>query len=338
MEYNIIWFVLLIVLFVGFIVLDGFDMGVGMIHNIAKTDHERRIMINSIGPLWDGNEVWLITAGGALFAAFPDVYATVFSGFYTAFMLFLAVLIGRASAIEFRSKTESKAWRSIWDGVFNISSYLIALLLGVSLGNIISGFPVRADMEFGGTFFGLLHPYAIFLGLTAVVTLRMHGRLYSVMKTEDELYERLRKGLLRSWLIFAIFYVIVHVWTIAAYPRIAQNMLDNPIWFVVPLLAIVSIIAIPTASKVRKHFLAFLASSVLIAMSIAMVGIGIYPNLVISNPVPENSLTIFNASSSLQTLKTMFIIACIGVPLVLIYTVVVYRTFKGKVKIDSSSY
>ena len=338
MDLNIIWFILIAVLLIGYIILDGFDMGVGMLHMTAKSDTERRIMINAIGPVWDGNEVWLITGGGALFAAFPHVYATVFSGFYSAFMLFLTVLIGRAVAIEFRSKVESPSWRKIWDWIFHVSSYLIALLLGVTLGNLITGIPVGPDMEFTGTFFGLLNPYAVFCGITAVLLIRLHGTIYMTMKTDGEFRDRFVSKITRTLIIYFVVSLGLHAWTIFQYPQVTENMMNTPIWFIFPVLIILSVILIPGFVKKQKFFTAFTFSSLIILSSISMVAVGIFPNMVISNPGIENSLTIYNAASSQGTLETMLIIALIGVPLVLSYTVVVYRVFRGKVEIGPSSY
>jgi cytochrome bd ubiquinol oxidase subunit II len=338
MDYQIIWFVLLLVLFIGYVVLDGFDLGVGMVHLFAKGDKERRIMMNSIGPVWDANEVWLISAGGALFAAFPDVYATVFSGFYTAFILFLVVIIGRAVSIEFRGKVDSDKWKKTWDIVFNFSSYLIVILLGVSLGNIISGVPVAENKEFAGTFWGLLNPYSIFVALTAVLILRLHGRLYLMNKTKEELFERIKGKIVLSWLIFLVFFLILSLWTIFWKSTIMSNYNENVILYLVPCLTLLSIFLILVMLKVKKFFAAFLFSSLSIALLIVQAGISIFPNLVFSNPIPENSLTIFNSSSSETTLYTMFIIACIGIPLILIYKFIMYSAFRGKVKLDSSSY
>jgi len=337
MDYNIIWFILIVVLFAGYVILDGFDFGVGMIHYKGKTDLQRRININAIGPVWDGNEVWLITAGGALFAAFPHVYATIFSGFYIAFMLFLLVVIARASAIEFRSKVESPKWRNIWDFIFHLSSYLIALLLGVALGNIIIGVPVAPDMEFAGTFLGLLNPYSVFLGLTAILLLRMHGNIFLTLKTDGEYQQQFISKIIMSEIYFVIFYVILTIWTLIGYPHMTANF-SNPIWYIFPLLVLLAIIYIPIAVKNGAYFKAFISSSLIVLSNISLAGVGIFPNLVLSSPNPENSLTIYNAASSQQTLENMFIIACIGVPLVLIYSVVVYRFFRGKVEIDEHSY
>ena len=337
MDLNIIWFILIVTLFVGYIVLDGFDLGVGMTYFVSKNDAERRILLNSIGPLWDGNEVWLITAGGALFAAFPNVYATVFSGFYTAFMLFLLVLIMRAVSIEFRSKVESLNWKKLWDILFNVSSYLIILLLGVAFGNIATGIPIDENMEYSGTFFTLLNPYSIFLGLTAVSLIRLHGKLFLLMKTEGDLFERLKATVKRGLYIFIVFYVILIIWT-TLYNAHLLGVFSNPIALLIPLVCLIGILLIPYGVRKSKYFLAFLGSSLIIAGSIVFVAVGIFPNFVISSTIPTNSLTIYNASSSQGTLSTMLIIALIGLPLVFVYQIVVYRIFNGKVKIDKHSY
>ncbi|MFC2130258.1 cytochrome d ubiquinol oxidase subunit II [Bacteroidota bacterium] len=338
MDFHIVWFVLLLVLFIGYVVLDGFDLGVGMLHYSAKTDKERRILLNSIGPVWDANEVWLITAGGALFAAFPDVYATVFSGFYTAFMLFLLVIIGRAVSIEFRGKVDSASWKKVWDFVFHISSYMIVLLLGVAFANIVSGIPIDAAKEFSGNFWTLINPYALFVALTSVLLMRLHGRLYLLIKTEGELFERILDRVKLVWVLFFIFYIGLAVWTVAGKPELLYNYNHNGALFIIPVLSILSIILVLLMVNNKKYFPAFIFSSLTIALSIIQAGISMYPNLVPSNPVSVNSLTIFNASSSESTLYTMFIIACIGIPLVLIYKFIMYTAFRGKVKIDSSSY
>lgn len=337
MDYNLIWFILITVLFVGYVVLDGFDLGVGMTHLIAKTDTERRIMLNSIGPVWDGNEVWLITAGGALFAAFPDVYATVFSGYYTAFMLFLLVLIMRASSLEFRSKVENASWRKLWDVLFSVSSYLIILLLGVAFANVAAGIPIGADKEYMGNFFTLLNPYAVWFGLTSIVIIRLHGKLYLLMKTEGELHDRITATVNRGYFIFIAFFAVFAVWTISAQTHLFANY-ANPIAFLAPILVLLGIVMIPVFTKQHKYFRAFLGSSLVIAGTIISFAVGMFPNFVISNPDVANSLTAYNSASSAGTLGNMFIIAMIGVPLVLVYQVFVYRVFSGKVKLESSSY
>lgn len=182
-DLNTIWFILIGALLSGYAILDGFDLGVGSIYLLIKGDENRRLALNTIGPVWDGNEVWLVTGGGALFAAFPHVYATVFSGFYTAFMLLIFALIFRAVAIEFRSKQPMAWWRNMWDRAFSISSILIAFLMGVALGNIVTGISLGADMEFTGSFWDLINPYTIMVGIMTVALFMMHGTIYALMKT-----------------------------------------------------------------------------------------------------------------------------------------------------------
>ena len=194
LDLNTTWFILVGVLFTGYAILDGFDLGAGALHLFTRGDTERRLVINSIGPVWDGNEVWLVTGGGALFAAFPAVYATVFSGFYLALMFLLFALIFRAVAIEFRSKQPMTWWRRAWDVGFSIGSIVAALLIGVAMGNLVWGIPLRPDGEYGGSFWHLVRPYPLLIGVTTVALFMMHGAIYLVMKTEGDLHEKIRHG------------------------------------------------------------------------------------------------------------------------------------------------
>ena len=337
-DLNIVWFVLIGILLTGYAILDGFDLGVGSLHLLVKEDEERRLLINAIGPVWDGNEVWLVTGGGALFAAFPNVYATVFSGFYTAFMLLLFVLIFRAVAIEFRSKQEMRWWRQMWDIAFSISSILIAFLMGVALGNIITGIPLDANTEFIGTFWGMINPYTILVGITAVALFMMHGSIYGVMKTEGELHDKMRGWVNNSIIFFVICYVTTTMATLVYYPHMTEHFKDYPYLFIVAILNMLAIANIPREITRGKDFNAFLSSSASIAALMALFAIGLFPNIVISNPNPENSLTIYNAASSQKTLNIMLIIAMIGIPFVLAYTVSIYWIFRGKVKLTKMSY
>ena len=338
MDLNLTWFILIGILLSGYAVLDGFDLGVGALHLLTKTDEERRKMINAIGPVWDGNEVWLVTGGGAMFAAFPDVYATVFSGFYSALILLLSVLIFRAVAIEFRSKRESKRWRQSWDVAFSLSSFLIPLLLGVALGNIALGVPLGADKEFAGTFFGLLNPYSIIVGITTVAIFMMHGAIYIVMKTEGELHDKIRGWVNNTIIFFVICYVTTTMATLIYLPHMTDSFKDHPEFFILALLNMLAIANIPREIHHKKDFNAFLSSCASIFALLALFAIGIFPNMVLSNPNPEYSLTVYNAASSEKTLTIMLIIAAIGVPFVLAYTVSIYWIFRGKVKLDSTSY
>ena len=338
LDLNTIWFILIGVLLAGYAILDGFDLGVGAFYLLVKDDKDRRVILNSIGPVWDGNEVWLVTGGGALFAAFPDVYATVFSGFYTAFMFLLFVLIFRAVAIEFRSKQQMKWWRKWWDVSFSVSSILIAFLMGVALGNIITGIPLGADKEFAGSFFDLLNPYAILVGVTTVALFIMHGTIYATMKTEGELQNKIRTWVNNSIIFFVMMYAVLTTTTLIYYPHMSKHFVDSPFLFSVALLNMLAIANIPKEIHHGKEFFAFLSSGFSILTLFVLFAIGIFPNIVISNPNPEYSLTIYNAASSQGTLNTMLIIAAIGVPFVLAYTFTIYWVFRGKVKIDNTSY
>ncbi len=337
LDLNTIWFLLVGVLFIGYAVLDGFDLGVGALHLFTKTDEERRLMLNSIGPVWDGNEVWLITAGGALFAAFPHVYATAFSGFYTAFMLLLMVLIFRAVAIEFRSKRPGGRWRSTWDVLFSIASIFIAFLAGVALGNIVQGIPIGPDKEYAGGFWTLINPYALLVGITTVSLFVMHGSIYLVLKTEGDMQDKAKRWAKRTVPAFIILYVILTAVTLTLVPHMTTRFEHFPPLLLAPALTILAIANIPREVTHERHFRAFLSSGAAIAGLLALFGIGLYPTILFSSTAAEFSLNIYNASSSQKTLKIMFIIAAIGMPFVLAYTGSIYWIFRGKVKLDDAT-
>jgi cytochrome d ubiquinol oxidase subunit II len=295
-------------------------------------------MINAIGPVWDGNEVWLVTGGGALFAAFPEVYATVFSGFYLAFMLVLCLLIFRAVAIEFRSKLPMLWWRRMWDVSFSVASIGLSILLGVAFGNIIWGVPLDGQREFAGSFLGLLHPYALLVGVTTLALFMMHGAIYVALKTEGELHEIARGWINNSIIFFVICYGLTTMTTLLYLPHMSQQMRDYPIFFAVPVLTMLAIANIPREIHLGSDFLAFLSSGAAMVGLMTLVAIGIFPTLVLSRPNPDLSLTIYNAASSPATLTVMLVIALIGVPIVLAYTGSIYYIFRGKVKLDTMSY
>lgn len=338
LDLNTIWFTLIGVLLSGYAILDGFDLGVGAIYLFIRGDENRRLVLNSIGPVWDGNEVWLVTGGGALFAAFPHVYATVFSGFYTAFMLLIFVLVFRAVAIEFRSKQPALWWRNMWDRAFSISSILIAFLMGVALGNIVTGIPLGADKEFAGTFWDLINPYTVMVGLTAVALFMMHGTIYATMKTDGELQESLKACINNTIIFFVIMYVAVTNATLIYFPSMSKHFVEYPFLFIVAILNMLAIANIPREIHHGREFRAFLSSGATIASLMMLFAIGIFPNMVLSNPHPEYSLTIYNAASSQKTLNIMLIFAIIGIPFVLAYTISIYWIFRGKVKLESTSY
>ena len=333
-----IWFILVGVLLTGYAVLDGFDLGIGALHLFTSKDQERRVMINAIGPVWDGKEVWLVTGGGALFAAFPNVYATVFSGFYLALMLLLASLIFRAVAIEFRSKQPMHWWRQLWDIGFAGGSLLSSLLIGTALGNIAWGVPVDANGEFAGTFLGLLTPYPLLVGVTTVALFMMHGAIYGVLKTEGELHDKLRRWAMNSIIFFVISAVTLTMATLLFVPHMAARVRDHPWLFSVALANMLAIANIPREFHRGNDGLAFLSSCAAIVTLMALFALNLFPYLVYSLPHPENSLTIYNAASSPKTLGIMLLIAGIGVPVVVAYTISIYWIFRGKVKLDHLSY
>ncbi|HEV2694236.1 MAG TPA: cytochrome d ubiquinol oxidase subunit II [Verrucomicrobiae bacterium] len=338
LDFNTIWFVLVGILFAGYAMLDGFDLGIGALHLFTKEDEERRVMLNSIGPVWDGNEVWLVTAGGALFAAFPNVYATIFSGFYFAMYLLLAALIFRAVAIEFRSKRPEKWWRQMWDVSFAVGSILVSLLIGVALGNIAWGVPIDARGEFAGTFLGLLRPYPLLVGVTTVAVFMMHGAIYGVMKTEGKLHDKLRLWSMRCIIFFVICAVTLTMATLLYVPHMVARVRENPWLFAFALINMLSIANIPREFHKRNDGLAFLSSCGAIITLFGLFALNNFPYLVYSLPEPANSLDIYNAASSHKTLGIMLVIAGIGVPVVIAYTICIYWIFRGKVKVGRHSY
>lgn len=338
-DIQFIWFSAFVVLITGYALLDGFDLGVGMLHLFSKKDIERRLMINTIGPMWDGNAVWLVTSGGALFAGFPKVYATICSAFYLPVMLLLSGLIFRAVAIEFRSKQPMIWWRLMWDIFFSFASFLIAFTLGVMLGNLIRGIPLDVEGEFIGDTFSLLNPYALLIGLLTVTVFTVHGSIFVVMKTEGELHDKLRERINPAIIMFILCYAVATMSTLIYMPHMVEAMKNRPIFFGVGIVNMLAIANIPREINKGKDGWAFISSCVNIICLLALFGIGTYPNAVRAINDPENlSLTIYNSSSSLLTLKILLLIALIGIPLVISYTILIYWIFRGKVKLESTSY
>jgi cytochrome bd ubiquinol oxidase subunit II len=338
MDLNAIWFLLVGVLLIGYAILDGFDLGVGVLHLFTTGEDRRRININAIGPVWDGNEVWLLTGGGALFAAFPVVYATVFSAFYLALMLLLFALILRAVSFEFRGKIESVAWKSACDWAFGIGSLLPAILFGVAFGNILRGIPIDGTGAFTGSFLGLLNPYSITVGVLTLVLFIMHGAIYMTMKTCGEHRAWILKWVIPSWIAFVAVYLLATLATFFEAGFLFQDILKNPLFWVLILLLFGSVLCIPIAIKGEKYFKAFLASSLLIASAVGLAAVSLFPRLVPSSIDLAYSLTIYNASSTPGTLGAMLIIALIGMPVVIGYTIFIYRVFRGKVELSKESY
>ncbi len=326
-----IWFILWGVLWAVYFMLDGFDLGLGtLMPFFAKNDTERRIIYNAMGPFWDGNEVWLITAGGATFAAFPVAYAVMFNGLYSALLLLLFSLILRGVSFEFRNKVESPAWRALWDACLVVGSFLPALLLGVAFANIFQGIPIDKNGVFQGSFFSLLNPYGLAGGILFVLLFLVHGSLWLAVKSDGELQQRAASAASRLWPILLVVAVLF-----LAYTYVATNLFDNyfkiPILWVLPLLAVSGLLLIKAFVAKKAWWGAWFASSLTI-VGVTLFGVaGLYPNLLPSSIDPEFSITAFNGSSSQLTLKIMLGVALVMVPIVIAYQTWVYIFLRNKV-------
>jgi cytochrome d ubiquinol oxidase subunit II len=326
-----VWFSLVAVLFVGFFFLEGFDFGVGMLTPfLGKTDVERRAVINSIGPVWDGNEVWLITAGGAMFAAFPNWYATLFSGFYMALFLMLLALIVRGVSFEFRSKLESPRWRKTWDWLLCIGSFLPALLWGVAVGNLMKGVPIDASQNFVGSFWDLISIYSVTAGVCMVLLFLLHGALFLNLKMTGELRERAKALALKigPWTsILLLFFVALSYYETELFA--ARGV--NP--GLVPILAGVALLSVHFFLKAGRDGWAFAMTGLTIALSTVTVFMYMYPNVMISSLNPEWTMTIYDAASNAYTLKFMTIVAVTMVPIVLAYQIWTYWVFRKRISV-----
>ena len=338
MDLNTTWFLLIWVLLTGYAILDGFDLGVGALHLFARNERERRVHTGAIGPFWDGNEVWLLTGGGALFAAFPAVYATVFSSFYLAIMLLLLALIFRAVSLEFRSQVDSSSWRRAWDWAFGLGSLVPAILLGVAIGNILRGIPIAADGTANVSFVSLLNPYALLVGTLSLAMFTMHGAAFLTVKTEGDLQRRMARWVSGAWVAFVILYLAGFAATFFAAPFLFEGALGKPLFWVFLILLLAAGVTVPIAIRSGKFLRSFLASSVSIGSLMGLAGVCLFPRIVPSSLDLANSLTAYNASSTPRTHTVMLVIALIGMPIVIAYTAYVYKAFAGKVAVEDESY
>lgn len=339
LDYPTWWFLVVGGLFSGYAILDGFDFGAGAWHLFFKKEEDRRIALNAIGPVWDGNEVWLVIGGGALFAGFPVAYATLFSSMYTPFMLFLTFIIFRAISIEFRGKEPMKWWKKLWDIGYSISSMMLALLLGVVLGNILQGISIGENYQYTGDgFFEFLNPYAIMTGVMTLALFMAHGAIYLLLKTEGRLYARLTFLAKYAMIFFMVSFGITTLYTLIYIPHLSDHFKADPILFGVPLLAFLCIANIPRLANKKHYRSAFLFSSLTISLLLILVAIELYPVLLRSSVSPEFHISIYDAAASDKSLGIMLWFVVIGTPLVLGYTAFVYKTFRGKVRLDETSY
>lgn len=337
---QILTYLLLIASVTFYVVLDGFDLGVGSLQIFAGKDRNRRIFLNSIGPFWDGNEVWLIIIVGLMFVGFPDMYATILSGFYVMLMCFLCAIIFRAVAIEFRSKMPGAAWRGTWDFFFWLSSLTITFGAGIALGNLIQGIPVNADRELYLPFEALFGIYPVFVGLLSIALFTMHGNHFLLMKTEDEVQERVKKWIPYTISLFVLFFITMTVWTWMAYPFMLDHFVDYPVFWIVPIALATVIVLMCYFTARQRYGLSFLMSMLTITLLFLLYAIGTFPKLVISSLGQGGSLdlTLYNVSASYTTLVVTLVIACIGVPLVLAYGWILYHVFRGKTQLHDHSY
>jgi cytochrome d ubiquinol oxidase subunit II len=334
MELNDLWFFFITVLFAGFFFLEGFDYGVGiLLPFLGKTDRERRVIINTIGPHWDGNEVWLITAGGAMFAAFPHWYATMFSGFYLALVLMLLALIVRGVGFEFRSKNEAPEWRRLWDWLIFTGSLVPALLWGVAVANIIRGVPIDADMTYTGDLLTLLNPYALLGGAVFVAVFALHGALFLNLKIAGgELADRVHRFAGRIW---PIAVVVVVLFVVFSYTEtdIFDQLGVNP--GVDALGAGLALVAAGWFLRQRQQGWAFVMNGLTILLTVSTVFRGLYPRVLISSTDAAYSLTIENAASSEYTLKIMTVVTLVCLPIVLVYQAWSYWVFRKRLSAES---
>ena len=338
-DYPTWWFLVIGGLFSGYAILDGFDFGAGAWHLFFKKELNRRIALNAVGPVWDGNEVWLVIGGGALFAGFPVMYATLFSSLYIPFMLFLIFIIFRAISIEFRGKEEMRWWRKLWDVFYSISSIMLAFLLGVVLGNVLQGFAIGENYQYTGSgFFEFLNPYAIMTGVTTLALFMAHGAIYLLLKTEGAMFEKLTNLLQKGMIFFMVSFAITTLYTLLYIPHLSDDFKSAPFLFAVPVLTFLSIANVPRLASKKNYKLAFFFSSLTISLLLVLVAVELYPNLLFSTVDPKYSIDVYEAASSERSLGIMLLFVAIGGPLVLGYTFFVYRTFRGKVKLDDHSY
>ena len=322
------WFIVIAILWTGFFILEGFDFGVGMLHDaVGRTDAERRAAINTIGPLWDGNEVWLIVAGAAMFAAFPGWYATMFSGMYLALVLLLAALIVRGVAFEYRGKRDAASWRRTWDVTLTTGSVLAPLLIGIALGDLLHGLPIDSAQNFTGSFWDLFQPYAIWTGITLVLVCLLHGATFLSLKTTGEMHERSRLQARRVAPVAGAFVIGFIIWThVTAGTTFFLNVIE--------LLAILAVLAAVWLVYARRDGFAFTATAVTIASCILSIFVDLYPNVMVSSTNPAYNLTVHNTASSPYSLKAMTVVVVVFLPLVLLYQAWTYYVFRKRVSVS----
>ncbi len=344
-----LWFYLVAAMVAVYVVLDGFDLGTGALHLfIARTDPERRTVLQSIGPVWDGNEVWLLAGGGAMVLAFPRLYASGFSGFYLPLMMVLWLLILRAISIEFRSHLKSPIWRPIWDVVFSVSSLLLTIFLGAALGNVVRGVPLGEDGYFfaplwtsfrpTGSDLGILDWYTLTVGLASFLALTYHGAMWVILKTEGEIRERAKRAARWTWPPLLLFVALVTFSTFLVQPQVAERMNGTPVAYLLPLVALGGILSSRRFMAGGRELASFLGSAAFLVFMLMSVVFGLYPMVLPAAGDPAASLTVFNAAGPPYALRVALFWWIPGMILVVGYTTFIYRQMAGKVELDTDGY
>lgn len=338
MDMNTAWYLLIGLFITVYAILDGYDLGVGILHIFSRNEEERRVNLNSIGPVWDGNEVWLIAGGGTLFAVFPVVYSTVLSTFYILFSLLLISLIFRAISIEFRNKVTSRRWQRLWDMGFGLGSISSSLVFGIMLGNVLKGLPLYEEQIITGHSLYLFNIYAVFTGLITMTLFTLHGAVYMMLKADNAYIHRIKRYVFIAWFVFIILYPAGIAVTLYISPVMFHALLNSPLSIPLGIINIGSIIYIPYAIKTGRHGRSFTASSMLIASIMGLIGLSLFPAIVPSSIDPIYSLTAYNASAGQYTLKVMLAIALTALPFIIGYTFFINMVFKGKVGFHDEGY
>ncbi len=332
MDLQILWFGLLGLLLAGYAVLDGFDLGVGTLYILTRGDGERRVLLNAIGPVWDGNEVWLVTFGGALFAAFPRAYAAAFSALYTPLMVLILALIFRAVAIEFRSRHAAPGWRRTWDVAFFLASALSPVVFGAAVASLMIGLPIDARGEAHVPILRLLTPFPLLVGLLALSLFTLHGAVWLLVKTEGELQEKVRRWVWSAAGLFFVLYFLTTTVALVSVPHATAGFVQAPWAWALVVANVLAAANVPRAAYLRRHGQAFVSSAITIVALVCLFGLAQWPNLIPSTLSPDLSITVRNGSSTPATLRNMAIIAALGMPFVIGYTGLVYWVFRGKVR------
>ncbi|GJH41044.1 cytochrome D oxidase subunit I [Capnocytophaga sp. HP1101] len=337
-DYPTWWFIIIGFLITGYAILDGFDFGAGAWHLFFDKKEERRVALNAIGPVWDGNEAWLVIGGAGIFAGFPLMYAELFSAMNTPLMLFLMFIIFRAVSIEVRGKEDNQKWRDTWDTVYSVCSIVLPVLLGVVMGNVLQGLPLDQDFVYqGGALFDFLTPYALLVGVMTLLLFMVHGGLYLLLKTHGDMHHRIEKRINYAYLGFLIVFVAVAIYSMLT-PHLAENIANSTGLKIFPVLLLLSILGVAIFLKKKDYKWAFVSTILTIAFFMIIAALNLHVTFLRTTLEGGNSITVYNAAASTKSLEIMLTITAIGAPLLLIYTYFAYKVFWGKVKIDEHSY